>query len=169
MSMNDEAKQAIARATYSLELGRGDLDDLLRELRQELRDTALAECIDIHLTDAIAWIQEVGQAEDIDIVELMEAFMPANDSNRDERELLLRNQRHQRFARELAARLPAGLEVDVTEWAGCDEDWSDPVYIIVEEDDPGEEREYYDATCDLGSDEDPEERLSWVIQDIING
>lgn len=74
---------------------------------------------------------------------------------------------HEEFAQAIAAKLPEGTEVDVSEWAGCDEpDWGDPVYVTAE--DPDEEVEYYDAICDLAS-APLDEQVAFVVEQLVQG
>ena len=162
--------EAFARAFYSNEVALADLHDLLDQLREEESDTTIAECIEIHLNDVSHWLQEVEQAEGIDLVEEMEVYVPTNASNREERTLTLKRLRHARFGRELQKRLPPGTIVEVTEWAGCDEDWEDPVYVTAE--DPKELKDYYDTVTDLRGDlarEEPQAHLAWVLTDLTEG
>lgn len=73
---------------------------------------------------------------------------------------------HEAFAQALAAKLPKGTKVDVSEWAGCDEPWLAPVYVIAE--DPDEQVEYYDAICDLAS-APVDEQVAFVLEQLKEG
>lgn len=162
--MNNAAQEALARAMYTLELGRGDLDDLadLGDPSPEIQEKL--DCIQLHLDDTVHWLQEVEQAESLDLVELMEAFVPTNDSNRDERAVLLRRKRHEQLEQALSNRLPSGTLVEVTEWAGCDEDWELPIYVTAD----GLGVEYYDAVADLATDTF-ETQVDYILEQLRNG
>lgn len=73
---------------------------------------------------------------------------------------------HEEFARLISARLPSGVTVDVSEWAGCDEPWDDPVYVTAEDED--EQLEYHDAICDLAS-APLDEQVDFVLEQLEHG
>lgn len=73
--------------------------------------------------------------------------------------------RWEQLRRAVLNRLPEGSEVEVSEWVGCDEDWSDPVYVIGR--DPDDER-YIDAICDLDA-ASVEDQAVYVVDQLIHG
>lgn len=74
---------------------------------------------------------------------------------------------HADLEREVAKLLPAHVTVEVTEWAGCDEPWTDPVYVTAEAPEEMEE-EYYDAVCDLAS-APLDEQARYVAEQLVQG
>lgn len=74
---------------------------------------------------------------------------------------------HEALRLAIEARLPARVEVDVSEWVGCDEpDWGDPVYVTAE--DPDEQVEYYDAICDLSAAPFADQ-VDYILEQLIQG
>lgn len=65
----------------------------------------------------------------------------------------------------VAAGCPPSVRVDVTEWAGCDEPWGDPIYATATD---HAEREYHDAVADLDS-APLGEQAAFVTDQLLNG
>lgn len=70
---------------------------------------------------------------------------------------------HDLAAIEVRRQLDPHAEVDVSEWMGCDEPWTDPVYVTAT--DPDGNHEYHDAVADLAL----AGAVEWLLEQIRNG
>lgn len=144
------SKEQLAQAFYHVELARADIDNMEEAHPEDDVVTVGIECLRTHLDNASHWLQEVEQLNDWSLVDLLTEY----------------TSRRAALATLLHAQLPPGTIVDVSDWAGCDEDWADPIYVTAE--DPNEEVEYYDAMADLEADT-LEHQATYILDQLRNG
>lgn len=73
---------------------------------------------------------------------------------------------HDLLAVRIRRLLPAGAVVDVSPWAGCDEDWRDPVYVTAT--DVDEAIQFHDAVADLAS-APLDEQVQYLVACLVHG